>query len=259
MTIKNDDADIPLITSQVPAAGSALPSDGVVSVLLSLGANPTGFDAARTLISQYANSPTIGALIDALEEWFDPRANLLAFYNNVWNIDSAVGFGLDIWGRIVDISRRLQLPTTNMPTFGFDTGAQDFQPFNQAPFASNFNSGATQTFALSDDAYRTLILIKAFANICETTIPALNAMLQVLFAGRGRCYVQDYGAMAMAYAFEFVLTPVEYAILTQTNVPPHPAGVMVNIVQVDLSASGIFGFDGSGLQPFNQGTFFSGA
>lgn len=254
----DDDADIPLVESQTPAVGTTLPPGGEVSVLLSLGANPTGFAASQTIISQYANSPTILQLIESMSEYFNPSTNLLAFYNNVWNIDSAIGFGLDIWGRILGVGRLLQLPLTNTAfVFGFDTGAGDRGPFNQAPFDAGGN--ATQSFALTDTAYRTLLLLKAFVNVSETTIPALNSMLQTLFAGRGRCYVQDYGSMAMAYAFEFALTPVEYAILTQTGIPPHPAGVMVSIVQVDLSTTGVFGFDGSGLQPFNQGTFYSGA
>jgi uncharacterized protein DUF2612 len=249
-----DDVDVPLITGQTPAAGTELATGELVDITLSLGPNPTGFDPEETIISQYANSPTITQLIASMSDYFDPTANLVAFYNNVWNIDSAVGFGLDTWGRIVGVSRLLQLPYS-APTFGFYTGDSSFQPFNQAPFSPGVN--ATQTFSLPDAPYRTLILVKAFGNICRPTAPAINTMLNNLFEGRGRCYVQDYGGMAMSYAFEFTLTPVEYAILTQVGVPPRPAGVEVFIVQVNQANT--FGFHGTGLQPFNQAPFYAGA
>jgi len=244
----------PLITGQTPAPGTGLAAGELVNIQLSLGPNPTGFDPEQTIISQYANSPTITQLIASMETYFDPTNNLEAFYNNVWDIDSAVGFGLDIWGRIIGVGRLLQLPYTGS-VFGFNTGDDSFAPFNQAPFTPG--TGATQTFSMPDDPYRTLLLVKAFGNICRPTAPAINQMLNNLFEGRGRCYVQDYGGMAMAYVFEFTLTPVEYAILTQVGVPPRPAGVQVFITQVDLANT--FGFNGSGLQPFNQAPFYSGA
>src|SRR5450631_2175833 len=106
----DDTADIPLVTSQTPAAGALVDAGTLVSVLLSLGANPTGFSADSTIISQYANSPTLVQMIESMAQYFDPTANLVNFYNNVWNIDSAVGFGLDIWGRIIGVSRLLQVP-----------------------------------------------------------------------------------------------------------------------------------------------------
>jgi hypothetical protein len=247
-----DAGDPPLITTQTPAAGTTLATGEVVNITLSLGPNPTGFDPEETIISQYANSPTITQLIASMTTYFDPTANLTAFYNNVWNIDSAVGFGLDIWGRIIGVSRLLQLPYTGT-SFGFyNTG---FQPFNQAPFSSGVN--ATQTFSMPDAPYRTLLLVKAFGNICRPTASAINQMLQNLFAGRGRCYAQDYGGMSYGLAFEFTLTPVEYAILTQVGVPPRPAGVQVYIIQLNQAAT--FGFYGTGLQPFNQAPFYAGA
>ena len=245
----------PLVTTQSPPAGLYTTAQEFVNLLLTLGGNPTNFNVTDTIISQYANSPTLIQLTQNLAQYFDPSANFEAFYNNVWNIDTAVGFGLDIWGRIIGVGRLLTLPAMATQTFGFYTGDPSFEPFNQAPFASG--EALTQTYALPDNSYRTLLLVKAFGNICSTTVPAINSMLNSLFTGRGRCYVQDNGGMVLNYVFEFALTPVEYAILTQVGVPPRPAGVLVNIFQIDFSTT--FGFDGSGLQPFNQGVFFGGA
>lgn len=209
----------------------------------------------QTIISQYANSPTLVRLVQNMNQYIDQTANFQAFYDFVWNVNTAQGFGLDIWGRIVDVSRQLQVtnPQTN---FGFSDGVNDFYPFGQQPFYSG--PASTSTYTLSDEAYRTLILVKALANISATTSPALNQLLKNLFAGRGRCYVNDLGGMAMRYTFEFYLQPFESAILTQSGAFPHPAGVKVFILQVPVINT--FGFAEAGTasaSPFNQGAFFS--
>ena len=55
------------------------------------------YNVESTVGSQYANSPQIDALIAFMVEWIDPTVNLQQFYTLVWNISTAVGFGLDIW------------------------------------------------------------------------------------------------------------------------------------------------------------------
>jgi len=214
-------------------------------------ADGSGFNALETVISQYANSPTIVQLVRGMSAYIDPRADLDAFFNVVWNVDTAKGFGLDIWGRIVGVSRNIQYFGGDGLWFGFKEGQG--QPFGQAPFRYGF-SDFIQNITLTDEDYRTLIMVKAMANISDCSAPSLNRLLQNLFAARGRCYVQDTGGMTMAYVFEFQLTQIEQVIL-DSGAFPRPAGVGTasnNVVPTD-----IFGFLGSGLQPFGGGTFFS--
>lgn len=132
---------------------------------------------------------------------------------------------------------------------------------NVLPFNSGvwYNRGTndTQGLILADAPFRQLILTKALANITPTTIPSLNALLQQLFSGRGRCYVSDYGEMRMAYTFEFALQPYELAILTQSGVAPRPASVKLYINQAQTTYFGFAG-GGAGVRPFNQGTFAPG-
>jgi beta-lactam-binding protein with PASTA domain len=228
------------VVSQNPPPFTLVAYGSLVNYLLSTGeqAAPlitaTGFDVDVTVISQYMNSPTLLALVHNMAEYLDQSTNFANFYNFIWNVDTAVGFGLDIWGKIVGVSRLLHIPNTELP-FGFQDNAliQDVEPFNQAPFNSRGNS-ATQTYTLTDDAYRVLILCKALSNISATTAPAINQLLRNLFPGRGACYVLDLGGMAMQFTFAFAdpLSITEYAILTQSGALPHPAGVAVTIAQV---------------------------
>lgn len=213
-------------------------------------------DVVRTIISQYANSPTLRALIENMNDYVDPRADFEAFYAMMWNLDTAEGEGLDIWGRIVGVSRQLEISSNN-ETFGFLN--EDFPP-DWAPFGfGTFSTGndLTTTYRLADDAYRVLILTKALSNICATNAPSLNALLQNLFPGRGRCYVLDLGQMRMRFVFEFSLTNIEYAILTQSGALPHPAGVRYSVLVVPTA--GLFGFQENGplVQPFDYGVFYN--
>lgn len=206
----------------------------------------------RTVISQYANSPTLLRLIHNMDEYIDPRANMQAFYDFVWNVDTAQFWGLDIWGRIVGVSRLLQIPG-NDPIVGFDNAdvPKDWAPMSQGRFARE--GEVTTSYKLPDDAYRVLVLTKALANIAATTAPALNQLLRNLFPGRGKAYVRDLGNMAMQFVFNFTLTTVEYAILTQSGVLPHPAGVFYSVVVLPV---GRFGFHGQAdARSFNNGIF----
>lgn len=216
----------------------------------------------QTIISQYANSPSLVQLIQNMNQYIDPRANFKAFYDFVWNVNTARGFGLNIWGKIVNISRLLQIPGVN-PVFGFQDHATppDTQPFGQGTFNSR-GAIVTTGYELADDAYRTLILAKALANISATTAPAINQILRNLFPGRGVCYVLDTwttGVMTMQYTFKFRLTVTEYAILAQSGVLPRPAGVLATILVIPPNQ--FFGFAESGDDglPFGEGIFYAPA
>lgn len=203
----------------------------------------------QTIISQYGTSATIRQLIDGMNAHIDPAADIEAFYDYVWNVETAQGFGLDIWGRIVNISRELRLLDVN-PYFGFNQQAEA-QPFGYGTFY--VGESTSSVFKLADDAYRKLILVKALANISATNASSLNRLLQNLFSDRGKCYVNNLGNMQFRYTFEFDLLPYEWAIITQSGALPTPAGVKAYALQVPERC---FGFsEQRGAQPFGQGTF----
>ena len=182
----------------------------------------------QTIISQYGNSPVLLRLIQNMNEYLDPRANFDGFYACIWNVETAFGYGLDVWGRIVNVSRVVQVQTGEIG-FGFkEATTASAAPFNQGVFYAG--APVTTSYALSDDAYRTLIYAKALSNISNGSIPALNAILLKLFPGRGNCYVTDGGDMTMTYTFHFALTPVEQAIVAQSNVLAKPAGIVATVV-----------------------------
>lgn len=211
-------------------------------------ANIPPFDYEKTILSQYAQSPIITQLIENMSAYLDPEAKIQEFYDTVWNIETARDFGLDIWGRIVGVGRYFTIPVIGTKFFGFRGNGQ---PLNQYPFYPS--RAATQTYRLADDAYRSLIMAKALSNICRTDVMSLNALLKMLFAGRGKCWCNNLGGMAMKYTFKFALKPYEKALIKSNVILPRPAGVEIIVVE---SRRSVFGFRGNGV-PFGQGTFIS--
>lgn len=203
---------------------------------------------------QYAASPRIRQLINYHTEYFSATW-VDEFYDVVWNIDTASGFGLDIWGRIVGLEsgRRATINTTNYLGFKTEAVSQSWKPFGSGVFYDGGAFGGE--FEFQDDAFRVVILAKAFSNISDMTIPSLNRMLQQIFAGRGRCYVRDIGDMQIQYVFGFPLASWERWIF-QSAAVPGPGGVLVSIAVIPEDT---FGFNeaGASSQTFNNGTLLS--
>jgi hypothetical protein len=198
------------------ALGAAITSDNSDAPLSAVN---------ETILSQYANSPIIREIVARWADAFRQDANVDDFYNMIWNVETAQGYGLDLLGRIVGVNRVLRIPA-QVPYIGW------------ASDAYNWGNGiwyglgtATQNYSLTDDAFRRLVLAKAALNICDGSTPAINRALLTLFPNRGNCYVRDNGGMAMTYVFGQDLTPVELAIVAQSGVLPKPVGVSVTAEQ----------------------------
>ena len=229
-----------------------------------IGVSPIGtinpFDIWTTVLSQYANSPILTQLIVDLAGYVDMTANFDAFYDQIWNIDTAVGHGLDVWGRILNVKRTLAVPAGTYLGFEEATG-EGVDSFGFGTFYTG--AVTTENFDLTDDAYRMLLFAKALFNICDGSIPAINQILVNLFPNRGNAYVaegypfqgfffgfeealdcQPFGQapffsnialppMTMTYVFNFALTGVELAIVSQSGAIPKPTGVKAYVLQAD--------------------------
>lgn len=218
-------------------------------------------DPRETLLAQYANSPTIVSLVDSLYAALSADVDIDEIYRRIFNVHTANKHGLDIWGRIVGASRYLRVESS-AGQFGFaeqrDANTPDNatpQPFN-ALGAMRGDEVETTIHRLEDGAYRRVILAKAASNIGDTSAYGINRVLLLLFDGVGHPYVRDNGDMTLDYVFDFPLSVTDMAMVTNMDVVPRPAGVLVRYL--NAPKSGVFGFAGSGLQPFGSGTFYSG-
>lgn len=198
-----------------------------------IGVSPIGtlspYDEWASIISQYANSPKLTAMIQSFNAAMDQTRNIENLYDMVWNIATAQGYGLDVWGRIVGLQggRTLRVPG-NVDLLGFNEPGS-WTGFGQGGFYSG--GGTNQNYVLGDTDFRTLIYAKAAGNISDGAIPSVNKILLRLFPLRGDCFVVDGLDMSLTYRFQFPLTPIELAIVQQSGVLPNPAGVVINIAQ----------------------------
>lgn len=209
---------------------------------------PSFSEPPATVQSQYAASPTIVALAEGFARRILPGEDITLFFHEVFDIMTARGWGLDNWGRVLGLGRVLQAEDDQV--FGF-LGSL-LQPFDQGNF---FQRGATNAYALTDPAYRELLLIKALANISSADAATLNLLMGKLFPGQ-KAYVLAVGVMCVRFVFEFFLRPYQRSIFSTPGLLTRGAGVGAEWLEVEPEST--CGFSGSGLQPFDQGTFFQG-
>lgn len=152
------------------------------------------------------------------------------FYDNIWNIATAQGYGLDVWGRILGVTRVLQLPAGGN-YLGFEEAGTAWSGFGQDPFYTG--ETITSNYMLSDADFRVLLYAKAMANITDGSIPSLNAILLTLFPPSGGvvAWVGNTGNMQIVYNFSVALNAVQLAIVESSGVLPNPPGVAITIAQ----------------------------
>lgn len=200
-----------------------------------------------TIMSQYANSPNLLALIEGLNEVIDPQYYIEDFYNLIYRLSSASGFGLDIWAIKVGVSRSSPMTDPFSEKFGFNPA---YNPFNTYPF--NGAGSGFSSYRLPDQLLRQLIIIRAAINILYATAININKFLLMIFNGQ-RAYYNILGHMTAEYVFEFTLTPFERMFVYNLDILPKPCGVGVSFRENDPNR--IFGFEGTGLQNFDHGVF----
>lgn len=207
------------------------------------------FNIDAVIQSQYGDSPHIKGVIRGYYDYISPQKDIELIYDKMINIYTAEGYGLDVWGRIVAIGREYVSIDENYKYLGFNPspGVQNprLDSFNNAPFYSAVNG----KIRLNDNAYRTYIFIKAMINIGISTLAEINQMLHVMFPDTNICCIH-VDTMTLRLVVQGNITEADKTALM--NLPWLPAGVQLQLYHVITPT---FGFNGSGLMPFNQGTF----
>lgn len=188
--------------------------------------------------SQYSASTRIISILESCREHILPDADIVSFFDNIFNIETASGVGLDIWGNIIGVSR----------------------------FVPNYQDD-TVVYTLTDEQYRNVLFYKAGANIMDSTLYSLNYLLRKLYPDY-QCFVRNqsnyvnddgryYDSNPMEIEYVFIdtdLSDLEKSIFALVGAFGKGAGVHFNLSEYDYDE--IFGFYGSNLQPFDQGVFY---
>lgn len=203
----------------------------------------------KVIQSQYANSKRINDIICNFWHHINPEIDVKNIFDKVVNLDTAEGYGLDVWGRIVGFPRQFIEVENEIKYFGFKELEGSYnsrlETFDNTPFYNLIN-GKVQ---LVDEGYRFYILIKALINISDSSLFSLNQLISKLFEDK-KIQIIHSDTMELRLVIQDIIPEVAKNALLSLNWLP--AGVNLDIYQV---VTPTFGFDGSELNPFNQGTF----
>ena len=175
---------------------------------------------------QYDKASRLKSILDNKSDFV--QKNVADFWEKwtreVFNINTAGTFGLNIWGSFLDVER---------PTYTDDTGA---------------------TVVFTDDQYRTIIKGRLMLMMSNGSVHDINAYLDYLFPNKP-VFCIDYHNMSISLIFYYTPSAEELAIIKSDGFLPRPAGVNVDYVIVEPDK--VFGFDGQELSTFDNGTFLS--
>lgn len=206
------------------------------------------FNIDAVIQSQYGDSPHIKGVIKGYYDYISPQKDIDLIYDKMINIYTAEGYGLDVWGRIVGISREYVAVDEQYDYLGFDNRPYNMdriETFNNAPFYKIVNG----KIKLEDNAYRTYILIKALINISNVSLNSLNYIFSQLFPDTD---IKVLHSNTMTLRFLVVGEFSEAQKGAVQNIDWLPAGVGLQFYYIITPT---FGFRGSGLETFNNGTF----
>lgn len=179
---------------------------------------------STTLQSQYAASKRIGNLGSFFQKEIDATENIEHLKEEVADMESAAGVFLDWWGERVGVTRYIKV------------------------------NG--EYVRLDDDYYRFLLFYRARCNLSDSTCATMNRMLSQLTSER--IFVVDYQDMTLqSIVIIGSISDLMATILQTYGLLNRPAGVMTNFIIIYPDEQ-IFGFEGSELQPFDQGVFNPG-
>lgn len=194
------------------------------------------------MISQYANSPTFTSLDNGLQALFDDSGFVKNWYDVVFNLETATGYGLDVWGLILNRSREFEYNGNKY----YLQGAQTI-------------GGTSFSAEQMENLYRKVLQLTAMRYIGNASIASLNNLIQFIFADEGECYCLEYGTMQIRYVFRFYMNNILKAVIETIN--PHPSGVLSSYEYFPVGT--YFGFilrGKSALEqpylPFDNGPFY---
>ena len=168
---------------------------------------------------QFAHAKVIGALGTLFQTEVDSTPQLELVEQEIANPASCSGVFLDWMATRVGVSRQVELP-----------------------------SG---TYFLDDEPFRFLVFLKALSNISDASADTMNRMIRQLVGVQ--FLVIDNLDMTISLRFFGALTEQQQFVLQSYGLLNRGAGVGYNIIT--NFSTGVFGFAGSGLQPFTQAPF----
>lgn len=175
---------------------------------------------SEAIQSQYDTSPKLKAFCKIFQETIDATPDFDRAFLMINNPNTAEGVFLDWWADRIGVSRILETDET--------------------------------TVLLDDDQLRFLIFYRAAANIANGSLDKISTLLAQLLGLPVKVY--DNLDMTISIRILGVLSVAQEYILRNYGLLMRGAGVGYTLI-IQNPNTPTFGFDKSGLQPFNCGVF----
>lgn len=180
------------------------------------------------LQDQYKNT-NIETLINGLADLYDKLITqpLNDFYNNIYNLDTASGIGLDLWGEKLNFPRTIKY----------------------------IDNKKENSVTLQDDEYRLILKILTLKLYTQMSVPGINKTLKELFSFyNADAYTLDNQDMTYVnYIFVWEIPEYLKQAFINYDLLPHPLAVGTRYREAYYQ---IFGFKGQNLSDNFYRTIF---
>lgn len=210
----------------------------------------------QSLLWQYNEAIHLQSLVEQKQTWYDVNQSQFwsDWFHDVFDLQSANEFGLNVWSIILNIPIQLGLPINlDKPIFGFnqDTPINDYTNFDNGNFVR-----VNGQISFTGPQKRLLLRLRYFQLTTRCDVLDINRFLKFVFAEPdlnygGDVYVLDGLDMSITYVFTEYLPPELVLMFTGYDILPRPEGVLLKIV---VPTGKIFGF-GDFNQNFGNGNF----
>lgn len=171
-------------------------------------------------------------------------------------VPTARGVFLDKIGKTLDVDRRVRVDLDDTELFGFAGQTPVPTPFGTQAFSPVPRPTGYYEDDLDDHLFRRLINAVAWSYRVRASGYFANRVYQVAVGTHGTnpILVIDYGDMHIRILYMWPAVPLERAIIAKIDPYIRPMGVGASTYRLP-PVDTTFGFDGSELQPWGQGTF----
>lgn len=182
------------------------------------------------ITSEHNEKPRFMATVEASVAPFASLQATMRKFVEDFDLDTAIGYQLDVIGIWVGVTRRVAVPLDGF-YFTWDDTVQTGWDSGVWIGIGDPLSGFTD---LPDDLYRSVLRAKIRANNWKGDIPGAYEIVQQAFPSVGSgLTITDNQNMTMTVTIQASALPaVERALITEGYIPFKPAGVTANYVTV---------------------------
>src|SRR5690625_1107817 len=189
----------------------------------------------RAILWQHEKSPNLIALIKNKQRFHDESVAEFwqRWYDEFYNIDTAKGWGLNVWAQILNVQLSKEFEPHEKTAFGFGRNRMNFN-------RGNFGARDGGLVHLTTEQKRTLLRTRYFSLTKAPTLDNINEHLAKYYSkGESRDYVVDHQDMT------FITNTNNYKVdgalrflIEEMDLLPRPSTVQIRIRELGKMSFG---------------------